>query len=143
MNTQVSTYTPSDVVGYTDKKGNVQNISTEGAVFKGGAALAALKDSVIELAYAKAHNGKYRAACDIIEAAYPSTAKAVVKLFNIEGPLWADKATFSKLVGAVACAKAGKNGWTAKQLKARPLAAALEVLVCAKADAAIVDMVQA
>lgn len=110
------------LVTYSDKKGT-RNITIEGAVFKGGAAMAALKDIALDSALARAVNGKYRSASDILGVAFPRTAKAVETLFC--EPTWASKRTFAALVAGCVVAKAGKNGWTKKQDAARMLVHAL------------------
>lgn len=111
------------VVSYVDKKGNGAALSAEGALFKGGAALDALKDMAVEVAFNKAANGKYRAAAEIMCAAFPSTAKAYDKLYG-ELP-WTNKASMGRLVTATLKAAPGKNGYTKRQVLARGLAGAM------------------
>ncbi len=105
---------------YTDKKGNLHGITAEGAVFKGGAALAQLKSHAVESALTKAVGGRYRAASDILCAAFPAIGKAAEKLI---GSPWANKSAFLTLANAVLRAET-KDGkaWNAKQSEARLLA---------------------
>lgn len=112
-------------LSFFDRKGNGHTISAEGALFKGGAALAALKDAALEAALIKAGSGRYRAASDILCAAFPSIGKAAEKL---TGTPWANKSTMGTLINAVRRAEPGKNGYTKKQAEARMLANALESL---------------
>lgn len=114
------------LVQFADKKGAAHEITPEGALFKGGRALAALKDAAMDLALAKAHNGKYRAAFDILAGAFPSQFKAYAKLFKATP--WANKTEFACFIGAMENAEPGKNGWTKKQNEARHLLAALRCI---------------
>jgi hypothetical protein len=108
---------------YTDKKGALHGITAEGACFKGGAAMAALKDLALDSALAKSVNGRYRAASDILCAAFPSIGKAAEKLI---GTPWANKSTMGTLINAVMHAEPGKSGsFSLKQDKARALASTL------------------
>mgnify|MGYP000028181142 FL=1 len=105
---------------FTDKKGALHTITAEGAVFKGGAALAQLKIHAVDSALTKAVGGRYRAASDVLCAAFPAIGKAAEKLI---GTPWANKSSFLTLVNAVLRAepKEGK-GWNTKQAEARMLA---------------------
>lgn len=85
------------VVVFETKKGQV-GITAEGALFKGGAALRAMKDQALLSAGQKAMGGRYRAACDVILAAFPSVGRAFEAL-NITP--WANKAAFQTLVASV------------------------------------------
>jgi hypothetical protein len=109
-------------VVFTTKKGDVLTISAEGAMFKGGAALAALKDVAIDSAFAKAVGGRYTAAADIIGTAYPSVMKACIKLL---GSADKNKQTMAALLGGVEMMEEPAKGWSDKQLKARSLLKAL------------------
>ncbi len=106
---------------YTDKKGAMHGISAEGACFKGGAALLALKDHALDSALTKACAGRYRPAADILAAAFPSIAKAGEKYTG--QPLWANKAAFTTFADAVLAAqvKDSTKGFNAKQQAARML----------------------
>lgn len=120
-------------LAYFDKKGNGHTITAEGALFKGGAALAALKDAALEAALIKAANGKYRAASDVLCAAFPSIGKAAEKLI---GTVWANKSTMGTLINAVLRAEPGKSGeFSKKQAEARMLAQALTHLPAFKVEA--------
>jgi hypothetical protein len=123
MSNDITLFSQSFVVGFEDKKGTMHTISAEGALFKGGAALAGLKDAAMDAALAKAHNGKYRAAADILAVAFPSQAKAFDKLFNAVP--WANKANFVAFTNALSNAAEPAKGWTKKQVEARHLLAAL------------------
>jgi hypothetical protein len=123
MSNDLSIFAPSFVVGFADKKGNMHTISAEGALFKGGAAVAALKDEALDSALAKAHNGKYRAAADILSVAFPSQAKAFAKLFNVAPE--ANKTTMHSFVHALSNAEAPAKGWSKKQVEIRTLLSAL------------------
>jgi hypothetical protein len=84
----------SAVVNYTNKNGDKSfHTSVEGALFKGGQALSALKDAAQLSAYHKAESGRYRAAADILSAAFPSMTKAFEKFMNLEP--WASKTTMA------------------------------------------------
>lgn len=118
----------TNVLVYTDAKGRSLSISPEGAIIKGGKTLMGmLKDAALESALTKAMNGKYRAAADVLGAAFPTIIKAGEKYTGTA--LWASKATMATLVSAVlrAEAKEGK-GWNTKQQHARALAKALTQL---------------
>ena len=119
----ISLITQSGLVAFVDKKGVAHEITAEGALHKGGNALTALKDAATDLALAKAHNGKYRAAFDIVASAFPSQYRAYCKLFKAEA--WATKTEFASFIGAMENAQPGKNGWTKKQNHARELLASL------------------
>lgn len=106
-------------ITYTNKKGAALGITAEGALFKGGAALTALKDVALQAAVLKACNGRYRAAHDVIVAAFPSVGKACDKLL---GDGWSKKAHFETLCNAVSreTPKEGKE-FSAKQRQAMHL----------------------
>ena len=110
--------TEAAALTFTDKKGALHSISAEGAVFKGGVALAALKDAAIESALTKAVNGRYRAAADILVAAFPAVGKAVDKLVGAPS---ANKTNFVTLVNGCGRAEPGAKGFSKKQTEARML----------------------
>jgi hypothetical protein len=119
---------------FADKKGVLHGITAEGALFKGGAALAALKDAAIEAALIKAANGRYRAASDVLCAAFPSIGKAAEKLI---GSPWANKSTMGTLVNAVMRAEYKEftaAGKLTKQAEARLLCQALARLPAFKLE---------
>jgi hypothetical protein len=105
---------------FTTKKGDLKSISAEGACWKGGLALAALKDKAMESAIAKCVNGRYGAATDIAGAAFPSVLKAGEQ-FLIGGPA-ANKVNFTAFCDAVMnfTPKAGKE-FTVKQQAVRTM----------------------
>ena len=118
----------SVAITFTDKKGAQHSVSAEGALFKGGAALAALKDKVLLEAGNKAANGKYRAAADILTAAFSATAKSFEKLV---GTPWANKTTMGSFLGAIERAAAERSAagkLTAKQAQAMTLVKALRTI---------------
>ena len=119
------------LVSYSDKKGNNHEISAEGALFKGGAALASLKDKVMLAAGQKAANGKYRAAADILAAAFTSQSKAFNKLI---GTPWANKTMMSSYLAALERAEPGKNGYSKKQAEARDFIRALRTIPALAAE---------
>ena len=99
----------STIVTFKNKKDVEFEISIEGALFKGGAALVALKDAAMSSAYNKALAGKVRAAADVIGAAFPGTAK---KFEEIIGCSWANKSAMNSFLTAVENAKSGKTGYS-------------------------------
>lgn len=133
----VSVFAPSAcVVVYTNKKGDVLSISPEGALFKGGAAIASLKDAALESAMSKAVNGRYQAAADVLEVAFPAVAKAV---WSLIGAPSANKASFLTLIGGIERADEPKKGWSKKQLAARALLRGLRTIpALAKEEAGVV-----
>ena len=129
------------LVSYSDKKGNTHELSAEGALFKGGAALASLKDKVMQAAGNKAANGKYRAAADVLAAAFSATAKSFEKLV---GTPWANKAAMCSFLGAVeraAAERVAAGKLTAKQEQAMAFVKALRTIPSLAAeDAATVTI---
>lgn len=91
----------STALTFTDKKGNLHGITAEGALFKGGAALAALKEAGLESAVAKAVGGRYRAASDILVAAFPKAGKAFHGVWGAATAPHANKTTMQGLLAAV------------------------------------------
>jgi hypothetical protein len=119
--TQVTVFAPesSALIIYVDKKsGNDKSLSAEGALFKGGAALAALKDSAIDSAFTKARNGKYRAAAEIIGVAFPRVQKACNTLL---GDAFTNKTSMKSFLAGVELAEEPAKGWSAKQVNAKLL----------------------
>jgi len=102
-------------------------LSVEAALFKGGPALAALKDMALEVALTKAFNGRFRAACDILAVAFPAQAKAYEKVFGVSP--WINKAEMTSYIRAMGLAQPGKSGeWNKKQIAARSLLRCLVLL---------------
>jgi hypothetical protein len=130
MTHQVAIFTgASHAITFNTKKG-IASISAEGALFKGGAALAALKDAALDAALGKAHDGKYRAAADIIGAAFPSTAKAFDKIMGIA---WANKSSMKSYLAAIERAEEPTKGFSKKQENALILVRTLRNTVTALA----------
>ena len=111
------------VVSYENKKGDQFTISTEGALFKGGIALRALKDTAMLSAAHKAESGKYRAAADILGAAFPSLTKAFDKFIGL--PTWQSKTTMGLYLDKLEALDAPAKGWSKKQLEAKAFMNAL------------------
>jgi len=141
MTNEISTLMNDSLVAFASKKGDLQQITAEGAVFKGGVALAALKDSLLEVALIKAGHGKYRAASDILVAAYPAVAKKVEGYH--ETPAWAKKFVFLDLVKKCDAALPGKNGYTKRQQTCRLFLAALKNTLGVVAPAEVVETAEA
>jgi hypothetical protein len=121
-------------VSFADKKGNTFAISPEGALFKGGAALASLKDMVLESAGSKALNGKYRAAADILATAFPAHTKGFEKFV---GTAWANKSSFTSYLNSIEGATMPKNGYTKRQLVALDFIRALRASGVVVKEAAV------
>lgn len=111
------------VVSYENKKGDQFTISTEGALFKGGIALRALKDTAMLSAAHKAENGKYRASADILGAAFPSLTKAFDKFIGL--PTWQSKTTMGLYLDKLEALEVPAKGWNKKQLEAKAFINAL------------------
>jgi hypothetical protein len=116
----------SSAVSFADKKGNTFAISPEGALFKGGAALASLKDMVLEAAGSKAANGKYRAAADILATAFPAHTKGFEKYVGLA---WSNKASFVSYLNSIETATAPKNGYSKRQAVALDFIRALRASI--------------
>ena len=122
---QVVIFAPeSAALSYTDKKGAIHGITAEGALFKGGAALTALKDAALDSAMSKAVNGRYRAAADVLSAAFPRAAKASAVVLGQQAT-WHSKLTMGVLLAACGNMEAPEKGWSKKQAEARVLLASL------------------
>jgi hypothetical protein len=111
------------VVSYENKKGDQFTISTEGALFKGGIALRALKDTAMLSAAHKAESGKYRAAADILGAAFPSLTKAFDKFIGL--PTWQSKTTMGLYLDKLEALDEPTKGWSKKQREAQAFMNAL------------------
>lgn len=114
--------TESNLVTFATKKGDLKQITAEGAVFKGGAALAALKDAALDSALGRAINGRYQAAADILEVAFPSVAKACR---NLLGEPCASKANMAAFLNGIDRAEMPAKGWSKKQHAAKVLVQAM------------------
>ena len=116
----------SAVVNFANKKGDQFAISTEGALFKGGAALRALKDAAMLSAHHKAEAGRYRSAADILGAAFPTMTKAFDKFVGT--PAWNSKLTMALYLDKLESLDAPNKGWSKKQVEARGFIQALRTL---------------
>lgn len=109
----------NSVVSFENKKGDQFSVTPEGALFKGGAALRAYKDMAKSSAFHKAENGKYRAASDILTAAFPAMGKAFEKFIGL--PTWQSKTTMALYLDKLEAMRPTNDakGFTKKQLEAR------------------------
>lgn len=124
-NHQIATIEASRSIVFDTKKG-LQTLTVEGAVYKGGAALKALKDVALESALSKATSGRYGPASDILGVAFPAIHKAYQKLYTV--PASTNKVSFKRLMDAVANAPEPAKGWSKNQHAARTLLQALREL---------------
>lgn len=121
------------VVNFSNKKGDQFTISTEGALFKGGAALRSLKDAAMLSAHNKAESGRYRAAADILGASFPTLTKTFDKF--VGSPSWTSKLTMALYLDKLESLDAPAKGWSKKQVEARQFIQALRTLpALAKAE---------
>ena len=139
MSTAITVFSSDSAVVYNTKKGDVMHTSPEGALFKGGAALASLKDAALDSAIAKAANGRYGPAVDILETAFPKVAKAVVALVGMPG---LNKANFVTLLGGIERTQEPEKGFTKRQLAARAVVRTLRNVpaLAAEVDTRTVEM---
>lgn len=116
--------TEGAMVQWVDKKGNTRELTTEGALWKGGDALKQLKTEALQAALTKAVGGRYRAAYDIFVVAFPSIEKALTTLHI--GTPWGNKSSMATVLLSVMGQqpKAGKD-FSAKQKEALSLARAM------------------
>ncbi len=112
----------NSIITFENKKGVQFALSAEGALFKGGAALVALKDAAMLSAFNKARDGKYRSAADVIGASFPSIDKAFKKI-NVS--VWANKSIMCTFLSAIEAAEPGKAGYSKKQNEAKGFVAYL------------------
>ena len=111
---------------FETKKG-MKEITAEGACFKGGKALVALRDAAAEAALSKAMNGRYRAAADIVATLLKATEVTGFDKFVMHGKQWGlmNKNDFQRLCAAALLADLPKSGkWNDKQQVSRELAQA-------------------
>lgn len=136
MSTSITTFSSEYSVAFNTKKG-VSSLSIEGAIHKGGAALAALKDVAVDSAISKAMAGRYTAAVDILSVAFPRVAAAA---YDLVGSPSMNKANFTTFVKGVLNAKEPAKGFSKKQIAAtqmaNALASALKLNETASVDAA-------
>lgn len=123
----------SVVVNFQNKKGDSFTASTEGALFKGGAALRALKDTAKLSAYNKAESGRYRASAEIVGAAFPAINKAFESFMGT--PAWASKSAMIIMLDKVEAfrPKEGK-AFTAKQVEVLGFVKALRTIKALAGD---------
>ena len=127
QSTQIAVQSFDNAVTFTTKKGLNQSISAEGALFKGGEALKALKDVAMSLALSKAVNGRFAPAADILASAFPKALKAFDSCFG-KAPS-TDKRHFAAFLITVQNQKAPEKGWSKKQAEARLLLNALDQVI--------------
>jgi hypothetical protein len=111
------------LVEFSNKKGDPLSLTVEGAIFKGGAALKAVRSAAAEIALNKAVTGRYRAASELIASAVPAS---FLKTFQtIAGDPAKNKLAFTLFCQSVLrqVPKAGKD-FTEKQQEARGVARA-------------------
>lgn len=142
MSTAITVFSSDSAVVFNTKKGDVLAISPEGALFKGGAALASLKDAALDSAMAKAANGRYGPAVDILETAFPKIGKAVLALVGLPG---LNKANFMTLMGGIERAQEPEKGFTKRQLVVRSMVRTLRNVpaLALETDVRTIDMVAA
>lgn len=137
MSNQITVFSnDNSIVSFSDKKGNAHELSAEGALFKGGAALRALKDVAMLAAYNKAESGRYRSASEILCASFPAVGKAVDKVI---GTPWSSKTTMMTLITAIDRAEQPAKGWSKKQVEGRAFISALRNLPAFKIEATTID----
>ena len=135
MSTALTTFASEYSVVFDTKKG-VASLSIEGAIHKGGAALAVLKDVAVDSAVSKAMAGRYTAAVDILSVGFPRVAAST---YDLIGAPSHNKFNFTTFVKGVLNAKVPAKGHSKKQLvcldMAKSLAAALKMFETAPIDA--------
>ena len=116
------------LVSYANKKGDQFSISTEGALFKGGEALKSLKCAAMLSAYNKAESGRYRAATDILGAAFPALTKAFDKFVGT--PAWQSKTTMALYLDKLEALRPTNEakGFSKKQLEAKAFTQSLRTI---------------
>ena len=98
------------------------SISVEGAIHKGGKALAALKDAAENSAVTKAINGRYGPAVDIMGVAFPKVLKATHDLVGMPA---LSKANFTTFLNGIGRVQESTKGFSKKQIAARHMASAM------------------
>lgn len=125
MASTLTVFSTDCAIVYNTKKGDVLQTSPEGALFRGGAALASLKDAALDSAIAKAANGRYQPVVDILEIAFPKVSKATLALVGLPG---LNKANFTTFIGGIERAPEGKNGFTKRQVVAQAIVRTLRTV---------------
>lgn len=108
-------------LSYTTKKGELKDITPEGAMFSANKELAAQKLDLAALsAISKAHNGRFHAAVDIFEQTFAKPTKQLGDIARNK------KFTFLALCEVIdGSVPKSEKGWTDKQLRARTIAKAI------------------
>lgn len=117
------------------------SISVEGARIKGGKALAALKDVAVDSALAKANNGRYTAAVDVLETAFPKVVAAVRTLHGVPA---LNKFNFMCVLSGIENANEPAKGFSKRQLAAQSLVRTLRnnpALAKAADERLVIEMV--
>lgn len=123
-----------------DTAKGVTSISVEGALVKGGKALASLKDVAVDSALAKAVNGRYTAAVDVLETAFPKVVAAVRTLHGVPA---LNKFNFMCVLSGIENAAEPAKGFSKRQLAAQSMVRTLRnVPALAKAadERAVIEM---
>jgi len=121
MANNLTVFSDNYAVAFNTKKG-IASISAEGAIVKGGAALAALRDVAVDSAVAKALNGRYGPATDVVGGAFPRVLASCTSLVGHPCMNKANFVTFLRGVGRVA---PSAKGFSKKQEAARAMARGL------------------
>ena len=121
MANDLTVFSDNYAVTFNTKKG-IASISAEGAIVKGGAALAALRDVAVDSAVAKALNGRYAPATDVIGGAFP---RVLASAINLVGHPCTNKANFVTFLRGVGRVAPSAKGFSKKQEAARTMARSL------------------
>ena len=117
MSNALTAFNPEFSVTFDTAKG-VASISVEGALVKGGKALASLKDVAVDSALAKANNGRYTAAVDVLETAFPKVIAAVRTLHGVPSM---NKFNFMCVLSGIENANEPSKGFSKRQLAAQSM----------------------
>lgn len=142
MASNLTVFSADSCIVYNTKKGDVVSTSPEGALFKGAAALASLKDVALDSAITKALNGRYQVAVDVLGASFPKVAKATNDLLGLPG---LNKANFTAFLRGIDRCQAPAKGFSKKQVVARSVAIAIlaGMGLATETDVNTVEMVEA
>jgi len=132
MTTDITIFeTSTSLVNFTTKKGAELSLTPEGALYKGGVALASLKSTAMLSAHAKACNGKYRAAAEIIGAVFPKIMKVCTSFFGPGAPVYFNKINMTIFLNRVASeTEPVLKGWTDKQASMMLFVHQLQEAIC-------------
>lgn len=117
MSNAITAFNSDFSVTFDTAKG-VASISVEGALIKGGKALASLKDVAVDSALSKAVNGRYTAAVDVLEGAFPKIVAAVRTLHGVPSM---NKFNFMCVLSGIENAQEPAKGFSKKQVAARSM----------------------